>query len=70
MEGDDTDGREEERGRGAASDAGEQDECGDITFVWGRVLVEVKVSMGDEGRVEEGEIATGGRGGQVIWLET
>ena len=62
-EGDDTDAREEERGRGAASDAGEQDECGDITFVWGRVLVEVKGSMGDERRVEEGESVIGRREG-------
>jgi hypothetical protein len=62
-EGDDTDAREEERGRGAASDAEEGDGCGDITFVGGRVLVEVKGSMGDERRVEEGEGVIGRREG-------
>jgi hypothetical protein len=62
-EGDDTDAREEERGRGAASDAEEGDDSGDMTFVGGRVLVEVKGSMGDERRVEEGESVIGRREG-------
>ena len=55
MEGDDVEAREEERGRAAASDAEEGDECNDVTFVGGRVLVAVMGSMGGEWRVEEGE---------------
>jgi hypothetical protein len=41
MEGDDADAREEETGRGAASDAAEGDECGDMTFMGEGVLVAV-----------------------------
>jgi len=55
MEGNDTDGRKEGVGRAAASDAEEGDECGDMTFVGGRVLVAVMGPMGGEWRVEEGE---------------
>ena len=55
MEGGDANARKEGRGRVAAADEEEEDECSDVTFVGGRVLVAVMGSMGDEWRVEEGE---------------
>jgi hypothetical protein len=55
MEGDDADARKEGRGRVAALDVEEGDECGDMTFVVGRVLVAVMGPMGGEWRVEEGD---------------
>ena len=53
MEQDIGEGREEERGRGTASDRGEGDECGDMTFVREGVLVQARGSIGDEGKVEK-----------------
>ena len=55
MEGDNADARKEGRGRVAASDAGEGDEYGDMTFVGERVLVAVMGPTGGEWTVEEGE---------------
>jgi hypothetical protein len=66
MEGDDADAREEETGRGAASDAAEGDECGDMTFMGEGVLVTVVRSMGSEGRVGKGETVIAGREGQAM----
>jgi hypothetical protein len=54
LEGDDAKASEEEGGRRAASDAGGDDECSDITFVGLDVLVEVTESMEGEMTVEEG----------------
>ena len=70
MEGNGIDAREKEGGRGAASDAEEEDECGDMTFVGRRMLVEVMGSMGDEWRVDEGERVMGKREGQAITWAT
>jgi hypothetical protein len=69
MEGDDTDAKQEEGGRGEVSDAEEGEECGDITFVGGRVTVEGKGSMEGEGRVEEGGRVIGRREGLLIRVE-
>ena len=63
MEGDDADAEEKEGGRGAASDAEEDDECGDMTFVGGRVLVTLVGSMGGEVIGKEGEGVLGKREG-------
>src|SRR5271170_4935778 len=68
MGGDDADAREEEGGRRAASDAGEGDACGDMTFVVEGVLVEVVGSVGGERRVEEGERVRAGLVSQLSWL--
>jgi hypothetical protein len=70
MEGDDADASEEGGGRGAASDAGEGEECGDMTFVGGRVMVQAGGSMGGEGIGEKGGTVVGEREGQVIMWAT
>jgi len=70
MEGDGADAREEGGGRGAASDAGEGDDCGDMTFVGRTGTVERRASMGSEGTVKEGRGVIGRRERELTLLAT
>ena len=66
MEEDDADEREREGERWAASDAGEGDECDDVTWEGGDGEEVETASVGGEEKVERG---IGGREGETSWRE-
>ena len=70
MEGDGADAREEGGGRGTASDAGEGDDCRDMTFVGRTGTVERWASMGSEGAEKEGRVVIGRRERELTLLAT
>jgi hypothetical protein len=65
-EEDGADARERGGGRGAASDAGEGDECGEVTWVGRRGLGTGRESMGREAK---GDIGRRGKGEGRSWRE-